>query len=369
MKKDWFFLFLFLSCSALLTAQYRFSAEKKLPSSSVKNQQKTGTCWSFATASMLESELLKATGMNFDLSEMYIVRKIYEDKAQNYILRQGNASFGQGSLSHDLMNVVKHHGLMPEEAYTGKPIGTQVHNHSELEKALKGYLDGILKSKNSSNNWRKGVSNILDVYLGEVPETFQYLGAEYTARSFADSLEITSSDYISLSSFSHHPYYEQFILEIPDNYSNGSYYNLPLDEFVSIIDYALIEGYTITWDGDVSENTFSWKNGIAILPENPQRTDLYEDPGKEIEVTQESRQLNFENFKTTDDHLMHIIGLSLDQKGNKYYIVKNSWGTNNPEKGYIYMSEAYLKMKTIAVTVNKSGLPQKSAEKLLSFVD
>lgn len=358
-------ILLFLSLiSCLSFGQYTFTTEKELACTAVKSQQKTGTCWSFATASFLESELIRKGKKEVDLSEMFVVRNIYMDKAKNYVLRQGKANFSQGSLSHDLINIVSKYGIVPESVFDGKIVADDAHNHSEMEAGLKGFLDGVRKQKNISPRWKLGVEAILDTYLGEMEDTFKIKGVSYTPLSYAKTLDINPDDYISLTSFTHHPFYSSFILEIPDNYSNGSYYNIPIEELMQIMDFAVIEGYTIAWDGDVSEKGFSAKKGIAVLPIDTKREDLFKTPGKEISVTQENRQTNFESYSTTDDHLMHIVGVALDQDGNRYYKTKNSWGEISQYKGYIYMSEAYMKMKTVAIMVHKDAIPRRISEKI-----
>ena len=348
-----------LILSISLTAQYEFSHVKDIDCSPVKNQSRTGTCWSFATASFIESELLRMGNGQHDLSEMFVVRNIYKDKAMNYLLRQGKANFSQGSLSHDLMRMMKREGVMPESIYSGLLAEEKNHNHSEMEAALKGFMDGVMKSKNPSAKWKPAFEGILDAYMGECPKTFMYNGKETDAKTLASDLNIEADEYVSLASFTHHPYYEKFILEIPDNYSNGSFYNIPLDIMMSSIEAALDKGYTIAWDGDVSEPGFDAKQGIAVLPLDKSRDDLFKNPGKEIKVTQELRQEKFENFTTTDDHLMHIVGKAKDQKGTEYYIVKNSWGPISPYKGYLYMSKSYLAMKTISVMLHQDVLSPK----------
>jgi bleomycin hydrolase len=353
-----FIMFYFFGLS-----QYQFKHKQELQCTKVKNQARTGTCWSFATASFIESELIKAD-KNIDISEMHVVRNIYKDKARNYVMRQGKANFSQGSLAHDLIRMMSKHGIVPEQNYSGLVLGEKAHNHSEMEAGLKGFLDGIMKQKRLSPKWSTAFNSILDVYMGAEPESFIYDGKNYTAKEFGNYLELDPADYISLASFSHHPFYQNFILEIPDNYSNGSFYNVPLEEMVQVIDNALEDGYTVAWDGDVSEKGFSAKEGIAVLPVDPSREDLFTAPGKEEKVTQSLRQEHFESYSTTDDHLMHIVGSANDQKGNRYYIIKNSWGEISPYKGYLYMSEAYLKMKTVGIMVNKNGLPKNIAQKM-----
>jgi bleomycin hydrolase len=233
-----------------------------------------------------------------------------------------------------------------------------------MENLMKSTLDTYLKGKTLSGKWEQVIDRIMDVYMGEVPQTFAYEGKEYTPESFAGMLALDLEEYISITSFSHHPFYRKFILEIPDNYANGSFYNVPLDELTEITEQAVAKGYTVAWDGDVSEKGFSAATGIAVLPLHVQREDLFSVPGAEVKVTQENRQANFENLTTTDDHLMHIVGTATDQEGTKYFIIKNSWGEVGQHKGYMYMSEPYFRMKTISVMVNKNVLPTEITKKL-----
>ena len=364
MKFRYFFLFLFcLSANAVL-AQYQFTDTKKLDCTEIKSQDRTGTCWSFATTSFLESELMRMGKSNTDLSEMYVVRNIYLDKARNYIFRQGKANFSQGSLSHDVFRAIDKAGVVPESFFSGRQNGAEKHDHSEMEAALKGMLDGILKQKKLSKNWQAAVDAVLGVYIGSAPEKFKVDGKQFTPQTYAKELGINSSDYVSLSSFSHHPFYQQFILEIPDNYSNGSFYNLPINELESVVQNAVDNGFSVAWDGDVSEKGFSSKEGIAILPKDEKRKDLFEKPGKEKSVTQADRQENFESFVTTDDHLMHLVGTAKDQTGSVYYTIKNSWGEIGPHKGFLYMSKPYFQMKTVAILVHKNAIPKSIAKKL-----
>ena len=335
------------------TAQYVITDEVNIPCSPVKSQDRTGTCWSYSTASFLESEYQRLHGKMIDLSEMYIVRQVYLDKARNYVLRQGKANFSQGALSHDLIRTMAHAGLMTESAYTGRMPNEAFHDHSELEAGIKGYLDGVRSQSTLSDKWLSGVEALLDVYMGAVPDQMLYDGKQHNAWSFYKASGINASDYITYTSFTHHPIGSTFILEIPDNYSNGVYHNVELDKLIDLVDIALDNGYTVAWDGDVSEQGFSQQEGLAILPQELGEG-MFNSPVDEIVVTPEVRQRSFENYSTTDDHLMHIVGRAIDQKGNKYYKIKNSWGEKGPYNGFLYMSEAYFKMKTVGILLHKN---------------
>ncbi|MEZ4722118.1 MAG: C1 family peptidase [Flavobacteriales bacterium] len=351
-------LLLSATCVQLTVAQYEFHDEQRVGCTSVKSQDITGTCWSYSTSSFLESELMRMGKGEYDLSEMFIVRNIYMDKARNYILRQGAANFSEGALAHDLLRMFDEKGVVPNDAYPGLLGEDSIHNHAELEAGMKGFLDGVRTQKKVGDKWPQAMEGILDAYLGEAPNEFTYKGKKYNPKSFAQSLGLKSSDYIGFTSFSHHPFGKPFIIEIPDNYSNGSYNNVPIDDLMKLIDYALENGYSLAWDGDVSEKGIGGKQGIAIIPSDLKRDSVFYKPGEEIEATQELRQQQFESLQTTDDHLMHIIGTAKDQRGTKYYIVKNSWGEIGPFKGYFYMSETYMRMKTVSVYLHKDGVPK-----------
>ena len=357
-------IFLMFFLTQFANGQYDFKATESLKCTKIKSQDKTGTCWSFATTSFFESELLRMGKGEHDLSEMFTVREVYKDKALNYVLRQGKANFSQGSLSHDLIRVLKEKGAMPQSAYEGKDGPNAKHNHSEMEGVLAGMLNGIIKQKRVSNKWKAAYDNILDVYLGPCPKSFKVDGKQTNPTDYAESLGLNAADYVNITSFTHHPFYETFVLEIPDNYSNGSFYNIPIDELQAITTYALENGYTVAWDGDVSEKGFSAKEGIAVLPVDEKREDLFMVPGPEMSVSQAMRQDNFENYSTTDDHLMHAVGMAKDKKGNKYYMIKNSWGEISPYKGYLYMSEAYYRLKSVSILVHKDAIPKDIATKL-----
>ncbi len=362
--KSNFILFLLAISFQPLMAQYQFTMTSDCNCTSIKNQQNTGTCWSFATSSFLESELIRMGKTEYDLSEMYFVRQIYQDKAQNYLLRQGKAQFGQGGLSHDVIKAFVEGGAVPESVYSGKLAGDYVYDHTEMENALKGMLDALTKSKSITPKWSNAVSGIMDAYMGEVPSKFIYEKKEYTPQTFAASLSINPDDYLTFTSYTHHPFYQTFVLEIPDNWSNGSYYNLPMDELVEITQQAISKGYSVAWDGDVSEKGFSGGKGIAIMPVDEKREDKFEKPGEEVAVSQDLRQSSFMDFSTTDDHLMHITGTAKDQQGTRYFYVKNSWGEISPFQGYVYMSESYFRLKTVAIMVHKNAVPEAIRKKM-----
>ena len=351
-------LFTLLLLHISLFGQMTFTPISEVSCTEVKSQDRTGTCWSFATSSFYESEVQRMHDMNINLSEMYVVRQIYKEKARNYVLRQGNAKFSQGSLSHDFINAFSRYGAIPESIYNGLD-GNNKHNHKELVSVLKGVVDALIKQKTLSDRWEENIDAILDVYLGPIPATFMYNGVEYDPKTFGQSLGLNKNNYTSFTSFTHHPFYESFILEIPDNFSNGSFMNLPLTELQEIIDYALQNNYSVAWDGDVSEKGFLRKKGLAVLVDNINEDLSSLDQFEELVVTPEIRQAAFMNYATTDDHLMHLVGIYKDENGNKFYKVKNSWGTDSGEYGgFIFMSENYLKMKTVAIVVNNKAVPK-----------
>ncbi len=348
---------------------YQFQNVINIESTPVISQDKTGTCWSYATTSFLESEIIRLTGKQIDLSEMYNVRNTYMEKAENYVMRQGKAQFSQGALGHDVINSVAKYGVVPIEVFKGKDDSEEKHDHTEMETVLQGMLDAFVKTKRLSPKWRQAVSSVLDIYMGQNPTEFTFEGKKYTPKTFLNYIKITPSDYVSLTSFTHQPFYSNFILNIPDNFSNGSFYNVPIDELIENIDNALAKGYTVTLDCDVSEIGFSAKEGIAVVPADSQDKEktFLKEIKPEMEITQEFRQQEFENYNTTDDHLMHIVGKVKDQKGNIYYTVKNSWGSSGERignNGYIYMSVPYAKLKTISIMVHKDGLLPKTKKSL-----
>ena len=339
------------------TEKYEFTIDAEIESTGVKSQGSTGTCWCFATASFLESELIRRGKGNHNLSEMFVVKNVYKDKAQNYVLRQGKANFSQGALAHDFINAVDRHGLMPDEVFDGLDEGVSRHDHGEMEAVLKGILEAVTKRSKPTPKWSQAFGKVLDTYLGVSPEQFTYDSRTFTPKEFAASLDFRAEDYVNITSYTHHPFYEDFVLEIPDNYSNGSFYNLPIDDVIDIINYAVENGYTVAWDGDVSEGGFSANTGLAVLPVAAERKKAAKQPVQEVEVTQDMRQDTFHSYVTTDDHLMHLTGLASDQNGTRYFIIKNSWGEVGPRKGFLYMSEAYARLKTVSILVHKDAVP------------
>jgi bleomycin hydrolase len=326
----------------------------------VISQGNTGTCWSFSASSFLESEIIRINKKRVDLSEMFNVRHTYKTKAWNYVMRQGKINFSQGGLGHDVINSISEYGFVPNSFYTGLKINEEKHNHSKLIDTLKPILDSYIGRK--ITDWKTPVNSILDEKLGVAPTTFFYEGVNYTPKSFMTSLKINADDYVSITSFNHAPFYSNFVLNIPDNFSNGAFYNVPLQDLMDISINALDKGYTIELDCDVSEKTFSGKFGLAVIPVNNELKDI-KVLTAEKNISQAYRQQEFENYNTTDDHLMHITGYVKDQNGTIYFKVKNSWGTKTSEKeGYIYMSEAYFKLKTISILLHKKGV-QKTLRK------
>ena len=359
-----------------------------IPDTSVKDQNKSGTCWCFSGTSFFEDEILRQGGDSLDISEMYTVRKCYEDKAERFIRLYGQTNFAAGGSAMDVPYVWKKYGAIPEEVYSGLQYGENKHVHGELDAALSAYLKAVVAKPNKklTTSWRKGVQGILDAYFGEVPETFTYKGKTYTPKSFAAAQPINVDDSVPLTSFTHHPYYEAFPVEVPDNWLWESYYNLPLDEFKAVVDNAIKNGYTVVWAADVSEGGFKWNDGVALMPKGKDEGDMngtelsrwvklsdnernndkykFKAPVEEIKVTPELRQEMYDNQETTDDHGMVIVGSAVDQMGNRYYKVKNSWDTNNKYDGYFYVSEPYFLAKTVDILVHRDAIPAATAKKL-----
>lgn len=342
----------------------QFEMKYNVETTPVKSQYRTGTCWAFATTSFWETELLRIGKDPIDLSEMYTVRMTYPVKAEKYIRYHGTFNFGEGGQAHDVMHTLKNYGMVPQSVYNGNVDDPKTYNHRELRMALKGALDGILKSGSKiSLNYPKVVESILNIYLGEPPAEFEYNGETYTPKSFMEKSGLNPDDYIELTSYNHHPFYEKFILELPDNWTDDYYYNVPMNDLIEIMDNAIENGYSVAWDGDVSRDNFYRDKGYALVPVKDADTDDF--PVEELDVTQQMRQDAFDSFDVTDDHLMHVTGIAQDQFGKKYYYTKNSWGTENKGfDGYWYMSESYVKLKTIAITVHKDAIPAELKSKL-----
>ncbi len=370
MIKNTITLLLILASWSLFAQKYQFETIKDIEASSVKSQGQTGTCWSFATTSFIESEITRLTGKHIDIAEMHIVRNTYDTKAWNYVMRQGYIRLSEGGLAHDVMDAIIFGGLVPQHNYKDIFGANKVYNHKNVVPDLKKVLDAYIKNDVDSKfpNWKKTTTALLDKNIGVKPTAFLYENQTYTPLSFASYVKIVPTDYVTLTSFTHQKDYSKFVLNIPDNFSNGSFYNLPLDEFVSTVTRALENGYTIALDADVSEKTFFVKTGVAVLPDNIKNN---KKSSKEIvsekEIDVAHRQTEFENYNTTDDHLMHITGLVKDQKDNLYFKVKNSWGGNSNRVGnggYIYMSVPYFRLKTISVLLHKEALSKELTTKL-----
>lgn len=373
MKKSMLLLLLVL-VSTFANSQgtgYVFTMKKDLACTPVKNQNATSTCWCFSGISLFESELLRMGKKTYDLSEMYIVRHTYEKKAEMYARMHGSSNLAGGGEYGDLIIGSLETGLVPENAYPGLNYGETKHNHGEMDGVLKGYMDVLVKAPKLTTAWFAGFNGILDAYLGKMPATFTNEDKSYTPSSFMKELGLNPNDYILLTSFSHHPFYKQFPLELPDNWAAGLFYNLPLDELMQVIDNAVNAGYTVGWASDMSDKGFSMKEGVAIVPlknwnemTREEADDAFTGPHPEKVITQELRQKEFDNYSTTDDHGMHIVGLSTDQAGTPYYKVKNSWGVTGKYDGFLYVSKPFVALKTTNIMVHKNAIPVAIAKKL-----
>ncbi len=375
--------------SIMVEKGYHFTDTKELPYTPVKNQNRSGTCWSFSTIGFLEAEMLRTGKPKTDLSEMFIVWHTYMQKAIKYVRLHGHLNFAAGGAFHDVTEMVKHYGIVPESVYDGLHYGEENHVHAELDKMLKEQVNAVVENGNKklSSAWVESLKGTLNAYLGELPNHFKYEGKNYTPQSFAsDFVGLNMDDYVELSSFTHHPFYERFVIEIPDNWMWGEVYNLPLDEFMAVIDNSIENGYTVAWGADVSERGFSSsRQGVAIVPDvdmeemsdaeiakwesltdKEKDLELYrmDKPGVEKEITQVMRQVAFDGYETTDDHGMLLVGTAKDQNGNLYYKVKNSWGSYNKFDGLFYASKPYVEYKTISIMVHKDAIPKDIRTKL-----
>lgn len=384
-------------CSLSLAAQdapkeegFVFTTVKEAPITSVKNQSRAGTCWCYSSMAFLEAELLRMGKGEYDFSEMFTVHNNYLDRAKVAVRTHGDVSFSQGGSFYDVLYGMEHYGLVPEaEMRPGVMYGDTLSDHTELSAVsdaivaaiAKGNLRSLQKDGNNQMLWSKAIEAVHDIYLGKRPEKFTYNGKEYTPKEFYASTGLNADDYISLTSYTHHPFYEPFVLEIQDNWRWAQSYNLPIDELMQVFDNAINNGYTIAWGSDVSEPGFTG-NGVAVMPDTekaqelsgsdmakwlkmkPEEKQLNTKPQPQKWCTQEERQAAYDNWETTDDHGMLIYGLAKDQEGNEYYMVKNSWGTANKYKGTWYASKAFVRYKTMNIVVNKKALPKEIAKKL-----
>ena len=366
-----------------------FTIVKENPITSVKDQNRSGTCWAYSTLSYFESEILKSTGKTYDLCESFVANKDYMDRAVQVVRYHGDMQFAQGGSAYDVYYVLKNYGICPEDAmpFPGSLYGDSLNNFNEFFSLLEPYVDGIATSKASkiSNQWKVGFQGILDAYLGKCPENFTYEGKNYTPKSFASSLGLNMDDYVTITSYTHHPFYSQFVVEVQDNWRNPASYNLPMDEMMQIIDNAVMNGYTVAWGGDVSEPGFT-RDGLAYMIDGKKmqslqgsdmarwlglsaakRRNLIDSLGcnvPEVQATQEMRQERFDNWELTDDHGMLIYGIAKDQNGKEYYMVKNSWGVTGKYKGTWYMTKTFIAANTMDYMVNKNAIPANIRKKM-----
>lgn len=367
---------------------YQFTTVKENPITSIKNQASSGTCWSWSGLAFLESELIRTGKGEHDLSAMYVARRNYADQAEKYVRVNGALNYSQGGSFADVVETLDEYGVIPLELYQGLNYGTENHAHSELANGLTAYVQAISKKPNRklTTAWKAGLEGILDAYFGVIPTEFDYKGKTYTPQSLAKEFDLKNDNYISLTSFTHHPFYKPYAVEVADNWRWAPSYNLPIDELIEVFDHAINEGYTIAWATDVSEIGFT-RDGIAVIPDDQAednigsdqahwlglsqadrdkqlKSKLMEGPVAEKEITQEIRQIAFDIQETTDDHGMQIYGIAKDQNGKKYYMVKNSWGKAGKYDGLWYASEAFVKYKTMSIVINKASLPKAIAKKL-----
>ena len=361
--------------NASANSTFEFKEVINLESTSVKNQGSAGTCWSYSGNSFIESEMIKNGKKPVDLAEIFTARQVYLMKAKNYILFNGNLALGDGGETHDVMNVFKTYGAMPQELYTYEDYGKGTIKSAEFQAEFKTILDAYIQNTdpNKGASWVTDVNKMFDEKLGKLPETFVYNGKEYTPKTVAkEVVGVDANDYMEFSSYKDTPYYTQMVLPVPDNWSFDRVYNVPMVEMTDIIDYSLSKGYTVAWSSDVSEVYFSWRNGVAQVPNLDniyditleQKKVIFDGPIKEKEVTEDLRLEGLYSLTTTDDHAMHIVGLVKDQTGKEYYKVKNSWGETNDKKGYLYVTKAYVQLKSTGILLNKNGVPKSTKSKL-----
>lgn len=354
---------------------FKFTIIKENGATSVKDQGSSGTCWSYSGNSFLESEMIRMGKQPIDLAEIFTARMSYHDKAKLYVLNNGTGiTWGEGGALHDVINMFRKYGIVPQETYTGLVNGQTRNNFAEMSEVIKEMLNVYAKnpSKKLSANWLDNIDSMLDAYLGKIPETFTYNNKKYTPKTFAkEVVGINPDDYVEISSYKDYPYYKPFVLPVPDNWSHDRVWNVPMEELTTIIDYAIKNGYTVGWATDVSEPYFSYKNGIAYVPninlnniDAETKANLFNGPKPDKVITEDMRQDALNNLTTTDDHGMQITGLAKDQTGKEYYIVKNSWGSTNDYKGYLYATKPYVQFKSTAILVHKDGIPKDILKKL-----
>lgn len=356
MKKNILFLFAILGSITFFGQENsEFTIVKQVKTTPVKEQALTGTCWAFATTSFIETEALRMGKKEYDLSEMFFVYHAYLQKAKDYVMFHGKANFSEGGQAHDVLNVIREYGLVPEDVYLGRKYDLSFHNHAEMVENLTSIVENAAKKeKVLLPPWYIAFKSVLESYLGVPPVNFKIAEKEYNPKSFNDvEIGFNPDDYVEFTSYTHHPFYEKFDLEIPDNWSHDRYINVPIDDLMKIIDNALNNGFSVDWDGDVSEDNFEkgYKTGKAVLREKDIKR--IQDRG-----FQRYRQQTFENYTTTDDHLMHIVGTAKDKDGRLFYLTKNSWGNYNGFGGYLYMSKEYVKLKGLAILVHKDAIPK-----------
>jgi bleomycin hydrolase len=363
-----------LNASDKSKENFKFTEQINLGTTSVKLQGSSGTCWSYSTNSFLESEMIRLGKQPVELSQIFSARNVYVEKGKNYVRMHGAVTLGDGGSLHDVINMYKKYGTVPREVYTGLNYGTDKNKFAEMAAIIEGVLTAVVKNPNGelTPSWEKAYASVIDSYLGKVPDNFTYKGKSYTPQSFAkEVVGINPDDYVEMSSFTSSPYYQKTVLAVPDNWSFDQVYNVKVNDMTDVIDNALKKGYTVAWATDVSEKSFSWKNGVAYVATKKyddmtaeEKADMFNGPKAEPEITAEMRQAAFDNYQTTDDHGMHIIGLAKDQTGKEYYIVKNSWGETNDYKGFLFVTKNFVKYKTTALMVNKGGIPSEIAKKL-----
>ena len=365
-----------------------FTTVKDARITSIKNQANSGTCWAYSGQSFLEDELIRIGKGDYDLSEMFVVSHSYRDKGRKYVRLHGKLNFAQGGSFYDVLYVLKNYGAVPRSVLPGLNYGTTKNQHGEMEAGLKAFLDAIITNPNGklSTAWYPAFESIIDQYLGKLPEEFTFKGKKYTPKSYGQALGLNADDYVSLTSFTHHPFYSKFALEIEDNWRWAESYNLPIDELMRTMEYAIDKGYTIAWGSDVSEQGFT-RDGIAVLADVEEIETKGSDQARwvglnrgerhtllqklirsanvpEIDPTQEYRQKGFDNFELTDDHGMVIYGIAKNQIGRKFFIVKNSWGETGEYKGHWYASYNFVKGKTMNIVLHRSAIPEDIAKKL-----